>query len=261
MLKFAVSGNTDVGIKKETNQDSLLLRKYSTCFGEVVFAVLCDGMGGLAKGEVASASLINAFRNWADENIMTSFTKDGGINYEEVQMKWMTLITSMNAKIKAYGRQNGVSLGTTVTAILISQKDYYIVNVGDTRAYIISDALYVLTEDQTLVEKEVREGKLTPEQAEKDPRRSVLLQCVGASENVYPDFFYGETMPDTVFMLCSDGFRHEVTAEEIFGAFNPSVLCDEQTMYSNATCLIEANKTRQERDNITVALIRSYQEG
>ena len=70
-MKFAISGNTDVGIKKSTNQDSLFLRKYLTSFGEVVLIVLCDGMGGLEKGEVASASLINAFEKWADENHIT----------------------------------------------------------------------------------------------------------------------------------------------------------------------------------------------
>lgn len=259
-MRFAVSGNTDIGIRKETNQDSLLIRKYSTSFGEAVFAVLCDGMGGLEKGEVASASLINAFDAWSNENIPTSFNSDGGINFQAVQEQWNALICSMNEKIKGYGKRNGVSLGTTVTAILISQKNYIIVNVGDTRAYNISDSVYVLTNDHSLVAKEVSEGKITPEQAERDPRRSVLLQCVGASENVYPDFFYGETTTDTVYMLCSDGFRHEISDEEIFNAFSPQALADEQTMYSNTAYLIDTNKSRQERDNITVALIRSYQE-
>ncbi len=259
-MRFAVSGNTDIGIKKETNQDSLLVHKYSTECGEAVFAVLCDGMGGLAKGEVASASLVNAFYSWAGENIATSFNSDGSINYQLVQSQWESLVRAMNEKIKVYGRRNGVSLGTTVTAILVSQKNYLIVNVGDTRAYSISDSISVLTKDHTLVAKEISEGKLTPEQAEKDPRRSVLLQCVGASDNVYPDFFYGETTVDTVYMLCSDGFRHEITQEEIYNAFAPSALYDEQTMYSNTAYLIETDKSRQERDNITVALIRTYQE-
>lgn len=259
-MRFAFSGNTDIGTKKETNQDSLLMRKFSTSFGEVVFAVLCDGMGGLAKGEVASASLINAFDNWSNENIHTAFNANGEINNEVVQMQWMALISTMNEKIKSYGNMNGVSLGTTVTAILLSQSNYIIVNVGDTRAYNISDDVYVLTKDQTLVAKEVSEGKLTPEQAENDPRRSVLLQCVGASQNVFPEFFYGQTAVDSVYMLCSDGFRHEITPEEIYSAFSPEALTDEQTMYANAEYLIETNKSRNERDNITVALIRTYQE-
>lgn len=259
-MKFAISGNTDVGIKKSTNQDSLFLRKYLTSFGEAVLIILCDGMGGLEKGEVASASLINAFENWADEMLSSSFDCEGCINRDFVKTQWNSLIVSMNEKIKFYGRRNGVSLGTTVTAMLITQRDYFIVNVGDTRAYAITDNLYLLTKDQTLVAKEVEEGKLTPEQAETDPRRSVLLQCVGASENVFPEFFFGEVYPNEVFMICTDGFRHEITAEEIYNAFSPEVLYNEEIMYSNTAYLIDINKSRMEKDNITVALVRSYQE-
>ena len=67
------------------------------------------------------------------------------------------------------------------------------------RAYLLSDDIRVLTKDQTLVEREVELGNITREQAEVDPRRSVLLQCVGASENVIPDMFYGDVMPNTAF--------------------------------------------------------------
>ena len=91
-----------------------------------------------------------------------------------------------------------------------------------------------------------------------DPRRSVLLQCVGASPEVYPDFFFGTPMVNAVYMLCSDGFRHEISPQEIWEALLPAALLDERTMYQNAAALIELNKQRQERDNITVALIRTY---
>ena len=65
-MNFLVSSETDIGISKKTNQDSHVVRIYSTPIGRVVMAVLCDGMGGLSKGEVASASLVRAFCNWAE---------------------------------------------------------------------------------------------------------------------------------------------------------------------------------------------------
>ena len=99
-------------------------------------------------------------------------------------------------------------MGTTVTAMILTGGYYYIVNVGDSRAYEICSNLQVLTRDQTVVAREVEQGLLTLEQAETDPRRSVLLQCIGASDVVYPDFFLGEVKKDAVYMLCSDGFRH-----------------------------------------------------
>ena len=99
---------------------------------------------------------------------------------------------------------------------------------------------------------------LTPEQAEVDERRSVLLQCIGASEVVYPDFFVGTAKENATYMLCSDGFRHEITPDEIYAKFQPSVLLDDVTMNENTLELIELNKQRNERDNISVVLVRTY---
>ena len=99
---------------------------------------------------------------------------------------------------------------------------------------------------------------MTPEEAETDSRRNVLLQCVGASDAVYPDMFFGETAHDAIYMLCSDGFRHEITSEEIFEKLQPSVVFDDYTMQQNTISLIELNKQRRERDNITVALVRTF---
>ena len=91
-----------------------------------------------------------------------------------------------------------------------------------------------------------------------DSRRSVLLQCVGASDEVYPDMFFGATHGNAVYMLCSDGFRHEISADEIYEKLNPNVLLDEYQMNTNAEALIELNKARGETDNISVALVRTF---
>ncbi|MEG2429882.1 MAG: serine/threonine-protein phosphatase, partial [Oscillospiraceae bacterium] len=144
-----------------------------------------------------------------------------------------------------------------VVVMLITQTNYYILNVGDSRAYEISDKLYKLTADQTVVAKEILQGKLTVEQAKVDPRRNVLLQCVGASNIVNPDVLVGKTKLDSIYMLCSDGFRHEITPQEIQQAFNPNILLDKQSMTNNAEKLIELNKTRLEKDNISVITIKT----
>ena len=148
-------------------------------------------------------------------------------------------------------------MGTTVTAMLITGLRYYIVNVGDTRAYEISEGVKMMTKDQTLVAREVELGRLTPEQAKTDYRRSVLLQCIGASEAVYPEFFFGETKKNVVYMLCSDGFRHEITENEMHHFLNPNVMTDTDCMKLNMDALIEINKQRQEKDNISVVTIRT----
>ena len=131
-------------------------------------------------------------------------------------------------------------------------------NVGDSRVYELTDTIRQLTTDQTFVAREVALGNMTEEQAEQDERRSVLLQCVGASDEVYPEMTFGQTKANAVYMLCSDGFRHEITAEEIFEKLRPEMLMDNNMMNVNATSLIELNKQRQERDNISVAMVRTF---
>ena len=255
-MNFIISANTDVGISKNTNQDSLSAMVINTKQGRMAFAVLCDGMGGLEKGEVASATVINAFRDWAINSLPA--LSEAPLEDATIRSQWEQIITTQNQKIKAYGARQGVKLGTTAVVMLMTQTRYYILNVGDSRAYELTTSLRQLTNDQTFVAREVAMGHITPEQAETDSRRNVLLQCVGASDDVYPDMFFGDVQPDAVYMLCSDGFRHEITADEIYEKLQPGVLFDDYTMQQHTISLIELNKQRQERDNISVALVRTF---
>lgn len=255
-MNFIVSAATDIGLTKSTNQDSYNVRVISTKQGRIVLIVLCDGMGGLSKGEVASASLVNAFCKWADDRLPLLCGSE--ITDADIRSDWVGIATEYNEKIKAYGALCGTSMGTTVTAMLITEKRYYIINVGDTRAYEIADAVTVLTKDQTVVAREVELGHMTAEEAERDSRRSVLLQCVGASDEVYPDMFFGDTKLNAVYMLCSDGFRHEITEDEIYQYLNPNVMVDAGGMKKNMDALIDLNKQRQERDNISVVSVRTF---
>ena len=255
-MNFIISANTDVGISKDTNQDSLTSMVINTPQGRMAFCVLCDGMGGLEKGEVASASVIQAFRNWAANELPQLCNHP--IEDSVIRSQWEAIIDQQNNKIKTYGARQGVRLGTTAVVMLLTQTRYYILNVGDSRAYEITTQLRQITNDQTFIAREIALGHMTPEEAATDSRRNVLLQCVGASDEVYPDMFFGDVAPNAIYMLCSDGFRHEITAEEIFEKLQPGVLFDDYTMQQNSISLIELNKQRQERDNITVSLVRTF---
>lgn len=255
-MNFIVSATTDIGLTKSTNQDSYSLKVFSSPKGKMVFAILCDGMGGLSKGEVASASVVNAFNKWAETKL--PILSQSTIEDNEIRTDWVRIATEYNEKIKTYGAQCGTSMGTTVTAMLLTDTRYYIINVGDTRAYEISDVITVITKDQTVVAREVELGNLTPEEAEHDARRSVLLQCIGASDEVAPDMFFGDTKLNATYMLCSDGFRHEISEEEIYEHLNPSMMMDADGMKHNMDVLIELNKQRQERDNISVITVRTF---
>ena len=255
-MNYIVSARTDIGISKSTNQDSLSVKIANTSQGRVALAVLCDGMGGLEKGEVASASVIRAFEQWFlnDFSVLCAHPIEDHV----IREQWTNIVTQQNNIIKNYGARQGVKLGTTVEALLITQSRYYILNVGDSRVYEIADTVKQLTSDQTFVAREVALGNMTEEQAKVDSRRSVLLQCVGASDEVYPDISFGTPNGNAVYMLCSDGFRHEISVDEIFEKLNPNANYDEHMMNTHSVELIELNKAREERDNISVVLIRTF---
>ena len=257
-MEYLLSAVTDIGICKPKNEDSLLVKKAMCDKNAVVLAVLCDGMGGLKKGELASASLVRAFSKWFEEKmpeILLSFFDE-----RELWSSWGGLIEEMNQKIAAYGKKNGLQLGTTVTAMLFFQEKYYFVHVGDCRIYELKDTIVQITKDQTLVQREVDRGNLLPEQAERDARRSVLLQCVGASEYVNPVYGSGNICKDAIYVLCCDGFRHLISRQEIFEGFHSQNTSDEECMTEQSKRFIELNKKRGEKDNISVIVIRIGQE-
>ncbi len=255
-MDFIVSANTDIGTTKNTNQDGLSVKVIDTAQGKMTFAILCDGMGGLAKGEVASTTVISAFNDWVYNELPKLC--NAPIDDDVIKSQWEKIVIDQNEAIKSYGKSQGIRLGTTIVVMLITQTRYYLLNVGDSRAYEISDTLHQLTVDQTFIAREIQMGRMTPEEAAVDPRRNVLLQCVGASEEVYPDMFFGDAVQGAVYMLCSDGFRHEITPDEIYQGFHPNVLISAEAMNNNTLSLIELNKQRAERDNISVVLVRTF---
>ncbi len=257
-MDFWVSASTDVGIKKQINQDSLFARRFESPNGTMAFAVLCDGMGGLAYGELASSLLVSAFSDWMYEQLPAIF--GDRIQDHVIRKQWTDLIAVKNSWLHAYGLQNQCRVGTTVTALLLTQSRYYLLNIGDSRAYEIGRQVIQMTQDHTLVAEEIRLGNLTPEQAEQSPIRNVLSRCVGVMDTVQPDLFFGDVRPGAAYVLCSDGFRHKITEKELKQYLLADIM-SEQEMKQQEEYLIDLNKYRGETDNISVITIRAIGEG
>lgn len=256
-MNYIIFGKTDIGLEKEQNQDSFLLKRANTSGGEIALAVLCDGMGGLEQGEVASSTVIKAFDNWFSTTLPNLIKF--GLKGEILNQQWSNMIKELNIQIGNYGDSINISLGTTICAILLVNDRYYCINVGDSRAYQITEEdIYQITKDQSLVQRKIDQGLITGEQANMDPDRSVLLQCVGSSSEVEPDFYEGTTSPNETYMLCSDGFRHEISSQEIHQMLAPNVLTSIKQMDVNIKYLIDLNMQREETDNITTILVRTY---
>lgn len=253
-MDFLISAHSDIGIRKSTNQDSVLMQVAKTNYGKVAFAVVCDGMGGLAKGELASATLIQAFADWFTNDFKVLLAE--GFHESSLYHQWGTIVEETNTRITQYGNRNRLQLGTTLAAVLLFDRKYYCINVGDSRVYQINQTLNQITKDQTYIQREMDMGRMTPEEAKVDPQRNVLLQCVGASTVVVPDYFSGDIQEQDVYMLCSDGFRHIITPEELYAYLNYNSAQNEQEMNENMVYLTELNKYRREDDNISVAMIK-----
>lgn len=253
-MNYLTGAATDIGIEKRTNQDSVMIKIGEKDNEYIGFAMVCDGMGGLSKGELASAHVITAFSDWFDNTLVQMLS--GENRWKLIRESWNQLILQLNDKLFTYGKSKGTNLGTTITGVITIEGHYLIVNVGDSRTYLLNDTISQITEDQSFVAREVKLGRMTWEEAEYDTRRNVLLQCVGATGSVEAEFYEGEVHSGDTFLLCSDGFRHEVTPEEILTVLNPGEFRSEQDIELKITELIELNKSRNENDNITAAIIK-----
>ncbi len=222
----------------------------------VALTVLCDGMGGLKSGEYASALVVNAFSAWFENELPKVVGSTTDMN--AIAQRWNAIVQDQGKKIMAYGQSKGISLGTTLTALLVVNNRFLCVHVGDSRLYKVGPtAMQQLTTDHSFVANEVAHKRMTPEQARTDSRKNVLLQCVGASQVINPEFVSGMVAENDVFMLCSDGFRHEITEEEMHGVLAPQLMTSEKVMKKSLTDLIELNKARSEKDNITAILLKA----
>lgn len=256
-MNYFVAYNTDTGLRKKTNEDSIAVKILDTPKGRALFALVCDGMGGLSAGELASKEVILAYCNWFD----TSFTATaaaGTFDLNIVMNEWRSLAVNENSKLGVYGASRNAGLGTTLSAILFYQNQYLIIHVGDSRIYELTEqGIRQITEDQSVVAREIAAGRLTPEEALKDTRRSILLQCIGASPTVEPVFYQGAVRPGTTYLLCSDGFCHEISQQELCERLGPQACKDPAIMRQNCVYLTDLVKQRKEQDNISVILIKS----
>lgn len=253
-MDYIVAADSDIGISKNVNQDSLCVKTADTKIGKAALAMVCDGMGGLSKGELASATVIRSFADWFDYELAGELDN---WSWERESRMIVRRLQQLNERIVRYGKSNGIQLGTTATGMICVNADYMIFHVGDTRIYELSTEMKQLTEDHTFVRREIKRGNMTEEEAKTDPRRNALVQCIGVSGKVDPEIKFGKLENDANYLICSDGFRHVVTEEEILANLAPRVVTARTSMHAKIREVIELVKKRQEKDNITAALFRA----
>lgn len=252
-MEFLISYYTDKGIKKRTNQDGLMMKSIRTNKGRIGLFTVCDGMGGLDKGELASSTVITHLSKWFDEELPSLITNEDS----EIVSSLNEYIYKVNKAIVSYSIENNIKIGTTLTALLCIYDKYYIIQVGDSRVYKIKNTMEILTKDQTYVAREVERGNITKEQAKTHPKRNILLQCVGAKEKVETVITSGYLEKDTTYVICSDGLYHQISDDEFVQIFNPKINITEKKLEETAKNAVKLVMDRRETDNITVLIVRT----
>lgn len=258
MLKFAT--HTSIGVKKQSNEDSYCVMAAETLFGEAALAIVCDGVGGLSAGDVASATVAKMFACWFEDDfadyLSLNIGGDGKAELSGLEQEWKRLLDKANNGIHRYGSKHEVQLGTTASALLLFQGQYFIGHVGDCRIYRMRDgALQVLTQDQTFAARELLRGNIDESQLQDHPKRNVLLQAVGTQEQISPDFCQGEAREDDLFMLCCDGLYRVLPQGFLETKLAALPHAREDKMRRACAELVQASMDRGETDNITICCL------
>lgn len=243
---------SDCGPYRSANQDAYCVRIAQTAAGLVALAVVCDGMGGLKHGEVASATVVNAFAAWFDG--LSAAQLSAGLTDAAVNGAWGRLLQDSHEKIKRFGQAHALRLGTTVSALLLTPARYHLLQVGDSRIYLQdSQGTCQLTVDQTLATRELLAGRLSQEAFASDQRHHILLQCVG-DRSVAPVFSQGRTPPAGACVLCSDGYYHHLSPSQLHGVLTCGV--GRAALQQGLLGLGNTARALGEQDNMTCVALR-----
>jgi protein phosphatase len=239
LVQYAAAAVSDRGRKRPSNEDAF---GYSVEHG--VF-VVCDGMGGAAAGEIASSLAV-------DEMMRLLVAEEPGVPTSEAAEK---AICAANQAIYSRSQRNPklAGMGTTLVALITGERQVWILNVGDSRGYRMHNGtLEQITQDHSLVEEQVRMGRMNPSEAERSPLRNVITRALGTQSQVTADVFALEAQPGDLYLLCSDGLTREISDPLIESLLRLDLPLDEL-----CARLVNAANKAGGHDNITCLLVKA----
>lgn len=237
-----IYSKTDIGLKRSSNQDAYITGKLDK---DVYFAIVCDGMGGAAAGNIASRVAVEKISDY----IIRSY-RIGQDSYETEKIL-KNAITSVNMQIYDMAiRQEELSgMGTTVVAVIVMGNTAVIAHVGDSRVYKINKEMIQLTKDHSVVQTLLETGEITEEDAKTHPKKNVITRALGVEENVIVDSMQLEIEQDDILLMCTDGLTSYSDENDILK------LIEKSERESAVDKLIELAKNGGGGDNITIVLL------
>ena len=239
-----IYAKTDIGLKRQTNQDSFDFGKIGD---NCVWAVVCDGMGGSNAGNVASSKTVGLLSKSFSDNLSPKISGDNLENFLK------NSIASANAAVfdAATSSEELTGMGTTVVAMVVLNNVAYLAHAGDSRAYILSNGeLKQITTDHSIVQTMVDSGQITEEEAKTSPHKNIITRAVGVKNDILVDFNTVDLKSGDKLLICTDGLTNCVDDEEIAKIISNDVNAKEITEK-----LISAANENGGIDNITATVI------
>lgn len=239
-----IIGNTDVGRTRIANEDAF---KFGTFSDGTSWAVVCDGMGGVHGGKIASSTAIDI----VSQKIQKCYNSSMGLS--SIENLLLSSITTANCLVYDRGSTDSEleGMGTTIVAIIIKGDEACIAHVGDSRAYQISENnIKLITKDHSLVQEMLDMGEITPLEFEHHPRKNIITRALGVDEKIEIEFNTVDFKSGDAFILCSDGLSGQIEKEHMLKLFNETefkVLADKY---------IEKANDNGGVDNITVVIMK-----
>lgn len=235
---------TDIGRKRELNED------YIYTSGQPIGAlpnlfIVADGMGGHKAGDYASMHTVDRF-----VEVIRELGEEHG-----VQDAINEAVTAANAYIYQRSRENSnlSGMGTTLVLATCIGNEAIVANIGDSRLYLVNDAMTQITRDHSLVEEMVTLGGIDREMARNHPDKNIITRAVGVKEKVAADFFEVDLTKGDKLLLCSDGLTNMLRDEEIY-----RIIQDNKELEQAAKALVDAANENGGRDNIAVVLVEPF---
>jgi serine/threonine protein phosphatase PrpC len=241
VVRYTAAAVSDRGRKRPSNEDA-----YGFSIEAGVYLV-CDGMGGAAAGEVASTIAV--------DEILRLLTRRTEEKESPLPDAAQSAISEANEAIFTRAQRNHrlSGMGTTLVALATRERRVWVLNVGDSRCYRLrQNKLEQLSRDHSLVEEQVRLGRMTPREALHSPLKNVITRALGTQSQVTPDVFEFEAEPGDLFLLCSDGLTRELSDSVIQDLLNK-----DHALETQSARLVEAAKKAGGHDNITCLLVRA----
>ncbi|MDR2295759.1 MAG: Stp1/IreP family PP2C-type Ser/Thr phosphatase [Clostridiales Family XIII bacterium] len=237
---------TDVGKRRTDNEDALLVLPRHSIY------LVADGVGGHNSGELASRKAVSGTEAFLTRNPVEA--AHGAAHPDAALMAYfLRCFREINAEICALAQADPANRGMATTAVLahILRNKLFVVNVGDSRAYLVrAEEISRITTDHSVVNDMVARGELTEEQARVHPRRNEITRALGAEADVAPDFFATELLSGDRVLLCTDGLCGELSDDDIRG-----IVARGANLNDTCRMLVDSANANGGSDNITVVCI------